>query len=311
MRCLVVNIMPHGPAYHFALNERPDVYWEKSDGTWLGFWTREWPDLLGEAVLKFTDRYDWEVWQTDYRADHIYSKTLESGVTHRLFPATERIYRPGVRRQAGIYSEMMLSRLKELEGSSFILALHGFRVPLYNEILRQFGPKKRFPIILIGHGMSRAPITEVRGLHRPITYVCLLVEQRKLTRLLQYADVMSVQSEYVRSEIQKVYRGRIEKLTMGCDFDFWKPVPDRATRNTLRAVLGIPPSATVFFASGNFVPLKQFDRLIEVFNRLSDRDDFVLIIAGHGEQAATKQLEALSKPLVEQDKAVLHPYVTG
>ena len=43
--------MPHGPAYDFSPDEKPDVWWEKPDGSWLGFWTREWPDLLGEAVL--------------------------------------------------------------------------------------------------------------------------------------------------------------------------------------------------------------------------------------------------------------------
>lgn len=68
-KLLVVNIMPHGPAYHYAPNERPDVWWEKSDGSWVGLWKREWPDLLGEVVLRVSDRYNWKVWQLDLRAD--------------------------------------------------------------------------------------------------------------------------------------------------------------------------------------------------------------------------------------------------
>ena len=63
--------MPQGPAYDFSPNKKPEVYWEKPDGSFVGFWPREWPDLLGEAVLKATNRYELEVWQPDYRADRI------------------------------------------------------------------------------------------------------------------------------------------------------------------------------------------------------------------------------------------------
>lgn len=38
--------MPHGPTYGFSPDDKPDVWWEKADGSWLGFWTREWLDLL-------------------------------------------------------------------------------------------------------------------------------------------------------------------------------------------------------------------------------------------------------------------------
>ncbi|MEE9169999.1 MAG: hypothetical protein V3U73_09535, partial [bacterium] len=65
---IIITIMPHGPAYHYTPDEKPDVWWEKPDGSWLGFWSREWLDILGEAILKETDRYEWEVWQPDCRA---------------------------------------------------------------------------------------------------------------------------------------------------------------------------------------------------------------------------------------------------
>ena len=311
MKCLIVNIMPHGPAYHFAPDERPNLYWEKPDGTWLGFWPREWPDLLGEAVLKSSGEYAWEVWQPDVRADRIYSKTLETGVTHRLFPATERVYRPGLRSQVGIYSEAILARLAEAGESPMILQLHGFRIPFYNEMIARCGVNKRFPIFIIGHGMSIVPISEMRGLHRPLTYACLLLEQRKLARDLRNVDVISAQSEFARREIQKVYCGRTEILTMGCDFDFWTPVPSAECKHALRANMGILPSKTMFLSTGNYIALKQFDRLIEVFGRMSTREDFILLIVGHGDQANTNQLQALCKPLAEQGKIILHSYVTG
>ncbi len=310
-KTLVINIMPHGPAYHFSPDENPDIYWEKPDGAIVGFWKREWPDLLGEAILKETDRYEWEVWQPDYRADKIYSKAIETGVTHYLFPAEERIYRPGIVSLKGVYSKAIIDRIDEMKNDHIILQLHGFRVPYYNEILKIFGAKKKFPIFLVGHGMSKAPISELIGLHRPLTYLCLMMEQLKLKELLQYVDIISEQAESALMEIKRIYTGRIEKITMGCDFDFWRPVPSAQVKRTLQNNWNISLCKTVFLATGNFVPRKQLDKLIECFSRIKNRTDFFLIIAGHGDDTNTNSLSTLIKPLVLQKKAFLHPYVDG
>lgn len=312
----IISIMPHGPAYHFSTDEKPDIYWEKPDGSFVGFWPREWLDFLGEAVLKETDRYEWEVWQPDFRADRIYSKTLETGVTHRLFPAEEKFYRPGIKFQKSVFSKAMLSSLRELENSNIILMLYGtfgFRIPFYNEILRMFGSSRKFPIFLRSGGMFRAPISEMMEVHRPLTYLDLIVEHIRLKMLIRYADidVISEQSEAALKEVRKVYNGRIERLTMGCDFDFWVSVPSMELKRSVRNKLNIPHEKTVFFASGNFMPRKQLDRLLEVFSLMQDRDDFFVIIAGHGDETYTNKLVSLAEPLIKQGKAILHPFVIG
>lgn len=306
--------MPHGPAYHFSPNEKPDVFWEKPDGTLVGFWTREWPDLLGEAVLKETDRYEWEVWQPDYRADKIYSKIIETGVTHYLFPAEDKSCRLGIKSQKGIFSETMILHLKKLQNNPIILMLYGtygFRTPFYNEILKIFGPAKKFLILFCGVGMFTAPLSEMKGLHRPLTYLSLMFEHFQLRELVRYVDVIIEEADSALNEVRKIYDGRIEKLAMGCDFDFWVPVPSRELKKSVRNKLNIPQEKMVFFASGNFVPRKQLDKLLEVFKELQERDDFFLIIAGHGDKTYTKMLASLAEPLVKRGKAILHPYVTG
>ena len=310
----IIGFMPHGPAYHFSPHTMPDVSWKKPDGGVVGFWAREWLDILGEAILKETDRYEWEVWQPDCRTDKIYSKTLDTGVTHRLFPAEERSFRTGIWFQDGIFSEAMISHLRKLQDDPIILMIYGtyaFRVPFYHEVLKIFGPTRRFPIFLRSGGMFKAPISEMRGLHRPLTYLSLVVEHFQLKSVLRYADVISEQSESGLGEVRRLFDGRIEKLTMGCNFDFWVPVPSAGTKESLRNELNIPQGKRVFFASGNFVPRKQFDKLIGVFREMQDRDDFFLIIAGHGDEAYTKMLASLVEPLAKQRKAVLHPFVTG
>jgi hypothetical protein len=247
----IISIMPHGPAYHFSPDEKPDIYWEKADGSLVGFWPREWLDFLGEAVLKVTDRYEWEVWQPDYRADRIYSKTLETGVIHRLFPAEEKFYRPGIRSQKGIFSKAMMSRLKELENNTIILmfySTYGFRTPFYNEILKIFGSSRKFPIFLRSGGMFKTPLSEMLEVHRPLTYLDLIVEHIRLKKLIRCVDidVISEQSESALKEVRKVYNGRIERLTMGCDFDFWVPVPSMELKRSVRNRLNIPQEKMVF-----------------------------------------------------------------
>lgn len=306
--------MPHGPAYDFSTDEKPDVWWEKSDGGWLGFWTREWPDLLGEAVLKQTDQYEWEVWQADYRADRIYSNTLETGVTHRLFPARDKTFRVGVGTRKGIFSETVIAHLRKFQNHPIILKLngtYGVHLPLYNEIIKIFGPTKEFPILFLGHGMFKAPISEMLELHRPLTYLDLAVEHFRLKNHLQYVDVIFEQAESALKEVRRVYSGRVEKFTMGCDFNFWIPVSSNELKNSIRAELSIPQDKKVFLASGNFIPRKQFDKLIEVFKGFQQRDDFFLIIAGHGEDAYTRMLMSLASPLIKRGKALMHPYVRG
>lgn len=306
--------MPHGPAYHYSSNKMPDVFWNKADGTVVGFWAREWLDVLGAEVLKISDRYEWEVWQPDFRADQLYSQKLETGVTHRLFPAEERRNRCGLQYEKGPSPGQMISYLKAISNEPLVLMLYGtygFRMSFYREILREFGPVKKFPIYLRSGGMFKTPLTELYALHRPLTYLSIILEHVALKKTLNYADVISEQSKTALNEVRRIYKGHIEKLTMGCDFDFWIPVVSHEIKHRIQENLNISSGKKVFFASGNFVPRKQLDKLIEVFNTISERDDFYLIIAGQGDSSYTNMLAKLAAPLIKQNKAMLHPYVTG
>ena len=307
---LVVNLMPHGPAYEFEPDARPDVAWPRPDGSWVGFWKREWPDLLGASVLRAGVPHDWEVWQPDLRADREYADTLETRVVHRLLPAYERPYRRGVRRSSGLCSEAVLHRLGGLHNRRVLLVLRGFRVPCYGRLLERIGPHRTWPILLVGHGMCTAPSTELRGLHWPLTYLDLIFEHRRLRRELGWLDAITAQCTYDAREISKVYRGPIERLTMGCDFDFWRPVPDKDVKRALRATHGIGVSTLVLFASGNFVPRKQFDRLIEAIDQVRAGADVLLVLAGHGDARCTGALTNLVRRLRHPGRVLIHPYVT-
>jgi len=308
-RPLVVNVMPHGPAYDFEPDDKPDVAWTTAAGRRVGFWAREWPDLLGQAVLRADPRLRWEVWQPDERADREYEATLPSGVVHRLLPAAGVSLRPGLRPAAALHSEAILARLGRLEPPA-VLLLHGFRVPSFLAILERLGRRRRWPVVVVGHGACTAPVSELAGLHRPLTYLDVALEQRRLRRALGAVDVVTAPSAHAERQVRRVFRGRVERLTMGCDCDFWTPAPDDAARRAARRRLGVPDGARLFLATGNFVPLKQFDRLIAAFARLGVRDDWALVIAGHGPAAERERLARAMAPLAAAGRGVLHPYVT-
>jgi len=308
----IINIQPNIPPYEYlSASERPEQFWKKPKGSWLGFWTREWPDLLGEAVLKTSDQYDWEVWQPDYRADKIYSKQLNTGVIHKLFPAQEKAYRSGVSSQKGTYSSEMISRLSDIGRMPIILQLHGFPSLLNLELIRILGPTRKFPILLVTHGTVMVPLKELFGLCRPFTYLKLLIQQWNYYRILQYIDIIGCQNQISLNNVRMMYSGRVEKLHLGCDFNFWTPVPSQEAKKTVRKKLGIPDNQIVFLATGNFVPLKQFDKLIKTFKKLSYRSDLLLIIVGHGNKTNTDYLHSLIRKLVLKNKVIFLHYLTG
>jgi glycosyltransferase involved in cell wall biosynthesis len=308
---LVVNIHANVPPYAIAGDDDPpDVRWDRADGTWLGVWTREWPDVLGEAVLAGTDRLAWDVWQPDVRADRAHAVTLPSGVTHRLFPAQLRTFRPGVLACPAVDSDAILDALVDLPAPALVL-LHGFRVPFHIRLLERVGPRRRWPIAVVAHGTCTAPISQMSGVHRPLTYVSLLAEQRRLSRALRHVDLLLVQSEQGRRQARRTFDGPVEPLTMGCDFEFWRPAPSAEARTSARRAIGAESHHTVFLTTSNFAPVKRLDRLVQAVDALRGRRDVLLVIAGHGEPSATERLRARLAPMIESGRAILHPYATG
>jgi len=310
----IVTVMPHGPAYHYHPGGLPEVFWQKADGGIVGFWSNEWMDVLGAEVLKTTDRYCWEVCQPDERADRIYSKQLDTGVVHRLYPAASKTHGTWPFAARGIDSPRLIADLVGLDGQRAIVMVYGtfgFRLPFYADILRAMRKVLNIPVFIRSGGMFKAPFSEFFALHRPLTYLQLLAEHLQMKRLLRRADVISEPSAAALGEVRKIYGGRIERLTMGCDFSFWTPVPSRSEKEKARQALNIGAGKTVFFASGNFVPRKQMDNLVEVFVSINGRKDFFLLIAGQGEGGQHEKLCRLAAPLVAQGCALVHPYAVG
>lgn len=305
--------MPSGPAYDFSWGPEPDVSWKNSGGGRVGIWGREWHDLLGAEVLKLRRGYSWESWQPDARADREYSAQLPGGVRHRLFPAARGAFKVGLRRQEALFSEAILRELAALGGERVILMLggaYGFHAPFFRAILASSGPAKRYPIFLRSDGMFSHPLLEFPALHKPLTYLSLLLEHFEVKRLLSYADVITEQSDGGLEAVRAVYGGRMERLGMGCDFGFWRP-PAPAERAAARKRLGVEEGKKVFFASGNFLARKQLDRLAAVFGSLPDTGPAFLLVAGQGPENSVAELQRLMEPVAARGAGALLRYAEG
>lgn len=309
----VINLLPHGPAYHVLSEEKqPLAEWKRRDGAQLAIVNREWPGELGRWVLATSAAYSWEVWQLDPRADAIYTYEFEDGVIHRLLPAVERVYRPGLLRPvSGIWSSAVFDLLREVSTEPLALILHGFGVPYWYELLDRLYQDHSFPILLVGHGNSAAPIQRLREAKHPLTFPACVVEQVRAKRRYRRLDAITEQNDQSLSAARSVYGGYVERLTMGADFGFWTPAPDEATRGAARAALDISPGRTVFLSAAVFGRRKQLDHLITAFCELKDRTDFTLLIAGQGDESYTAYLRSLAAPLLSGRKVIFYPYATG
>ena len=125
MKPKIINILQHPPAYEMYSNGlKPEINWNTPDGQWVGIAGYDWPNQLGNEVLKLTNEFDYEVWQPDLRADKIYSHTFDNGLMHRLFPANKKNVRFGLRIISRFSSKQLLSSLKNEKPGYTILHLN-------------------------------------------------------------------------------------------------------------------------------------------------------------------------------------------
>ena len=94
MKKKIINILHHPPPYNLYHNDTPPkINWTTPEGNWVGIWGYDWPNQIGNEILKITDEFDYEVWQPDLKADKIYSYEFENGLVHKLYPAYKRNFK--------------------------------------------------------------------------------------------------------------------------------------------------------------------------------------------------------------------------
>lgn len=123
----IVNILPHQSAYdYFKDKELPGKNWRNKKGEVVGITGNEFPHSSGNAILKLTDMFNYEVWQPDLRADAIISHIFENSLAYRLFPAVNKKKIYGLKIINEIHSECMLREIKKrAKDENIVVHLNG------------------------------------------------------------------------------------------------------------------------------------------------------------------------------------------
>ena len=298
MRPKIVNILTHGPSYHYYQEKyEMQAYWDLPDGSWLGTDGEEFPDLLGKEIVDITDEFEYEVWQPDYRADKMYSAELKNNLVHRLFPALDLSKMVGLKRTHYMYSFEMERYLHELtQNRKVILNLNGGFTPANNRIIRGF---KELPIVQTFRGIIYLPNTRIFKLRKNLLASLSYIQDHfKLKELIKHIDYVTYMNEVNLDKLEEIYDGPKDKLTSGVQFDFWH----KLDRISCRKQKNLPLDKFIIFSSSRLIPLKQVDKLINILNDLDQKHDFLLIISGSGQSEYEKYLKQKAEKLIKKDK---------
>ncbi len=307
MKTRVINILSHEPDYRFIADEdRPEVSWDTPDGKWVGIYRNEIPDKLGGEVLKYTDEFEYEAWQPDFRADKVYSHRFEDGLVHRLFPAETVKEFYGIKLRNKTQSKAMVDFLLEYSQQyPVVINLNGDLSRINAQII---AAASHLPIFQTYRGTLHLPSTMMlKPRLNVLASLTYYFKHRQAKKLLPSCDYVSHMNDLYLDELAKLYKGPKTKLTSGCDFDFWKKTDKPASRKAM----DIPENVPVFFTSSLLIPIKQVDKVIDIFLELDEQYEFMLVISGHGTEKYEQYLKNLAAPLLKKNKARFTGYVTG
>jgi glycosyltransferase involved in cell wall biosynthesis len=93
-------------------------------------------------------------------------------------------------------------------------------------------------------------------------------------------------------KLKAIYQGHLYKVTMGCDFSFWR----KLDKSECRKSLNLPAEKLIFISASRIAEVKQLDRLIEVLMNMDSKYDFLYIIAGTGLEYNLKYFMQKAEP---------------
>jgi len=290
----IINIIHFSAAYHLLKDDEPEVRWETRDGNWSGIWRGNWSHQIGDALIKTGQKIDYEVWRPDSRADKMYSHTFENGLVYKLFPVfpVKRFDIFKIREQ--LFSTELIKNLIDITRNEKVI-IHLNSSPLIFINYSIIDKISHIPIVLTLHGNQN-----IYGSRIPVlNYFKRQNFIKKWKKVNSSVDFITYQNEAQKKFLADVgYRHDAELVTMGCDFDFWIPSKRPRSNNTKK-----------FLMVCRFVPLKQVEKIIQVFLELKDYNDFLLTLVGNGDSQYTEYLKRLAEPLLKQNKAKFPGYL--
>ena len=299
----IINILYHTPPYDLYKDNCPAIHWRiaPGEGGWIGIWGTDWPDILGNEILKVTDHLDYEVWQPDLRALSEYSHRFPTGLTHKLFPARLVSFQHGRKVKKQPVSQAIVDAIhREAKLGPVILHLNSDPlVPLNTQIIEACAS---LPIMISFHGVFQSPAQQIFRVRKNVGATFSFVQQdRTLKRTIMPAvAAVTYQNDIQLDYLRHYYDGYTQRLTMGCDFRKWSP----GVRLTSKLDWDVDGDTFVLSMAARFTPLKQIDKVIQALTAVDANDEynFVLLVAGHGTEEYEAYLRETGRFLLEKKK---------
>ena len=254
----IIYVISQPPAYDLMKeNSRPPIYWDTSDGNWLGIFERDWGVRLGNAILNKTNDLKFEVWRPDERADDVYTYKFENGLVHKSFPA-EKIK---IKKNTIIFSKLLIEAFEYENNIIIHVGLNGLIFWYLKDIYYYI------PFVATSHGEGFLPINQLFKLRKNIfNYFLLWKKHCLLKKFVKNVDKITYQSSLTKNTLINSYSAAEDKLyniTMGTDFSYFKPIE----KDYAREKINVKKKEIIILTVCNLNPRKQIDRLIEILKR--------------------------------------------
>ncbi|UCF70160.1 MAG: glycosyltransferase family 4 protein [candidate division WOR-3 bacterium] len=294
----IVNIRAQPPAYDLYWNDpRPRINWDISDGSWVGIWEYGWADLIGRQVLRYSDGFEYEVWQPDLRADKVYSYTFSGGLVHKAFPATLRRKKYGFKNIDFVSAKAIYDRLLSMRRDGEMLVhLNGINLGIGRDVLSlELG----CPVVLEFLGEVKSPVHTFFQLKKNIlSKIHDVSDYFALKYLFNKADAICCCNERSRQNLRRYFDKEISVVPVGLDCDYWQPRGDKAL---IREQIGLD-HRPVLLTSSRLNGLKQIDKVIRVLRNLDSAYDFQYVVTGHGTEEYENYLRYVGESLMKKGK---------
>jgi glycosyltransferase involved in cell wall biosynthesis len=282
MNYKIVFVMTFSPKYKEYENQpRPDFFWEKQDGSWVGIWGKDWGDFLGKIVVSYLPDVDFEIWQVDERADKIYSAELSERLVHKQFPARQKKYLRGLKIAVNPYSKVMLEHARQYDRENVIFFIPSTEIyPFRDKLIKATSLSRKVHYNALN---TKVLIPSLQFSYNPVLLIHrLLLKRVCLRNLLQIRNLMTQEDNPLALKQIKEKNPEMNIFTFriaNFDLDFWK---QDISKEAARKQLNIPDDLFVMVLSQRLVPVYQIDKFIEVISQVKSQKDFICYISGHG-----------------------------
>jgi glycosyltransferase involved in cell wall biosynthesis len=225
-----------------------------------------WSTRYAKQILKLSNDFEMECWFFE----RLIKKPItfeDDKITYKVFPSNSFKY---VREVSLQMVQEMNAQRKEGDVLIHLQHLHMLNNYLISYIF------KNLPIIA-QHSGELPPLYRISVSGNVVMFPIYFMEQLIEPQILGNIDHFFVTTKYEKKYLSKYVDNRkISIQTSGVDFKLFKPVP----KNFARKKLGLPKDKKIILYVSRFIKYKGCDVLIKTFEKLKDKYDVELVLAG-------------------------------